>query len=68
MIIYARIYKKYYSNCFLQLENMKLELLVIVNKNVTVNRFSGLVHTARHAMEFFFLEKLVNFTIFYGKK
>ena len=68
MIIYARIYKKYYSNCFLQLENMKLELLVIVNKNVTVNRFSGLVHTARQAMEFFFLEKLVNFTIFYGKK
>ena len=27
---------------------MKLELLVIVNQNVTVNAFPGLVHTARH--------------------
>ena len=40
-----------YSDYFLQLENMKMELLVIVNKNVTVNSFLGLVHTARHAME-----------------
>ena len=39
---------------------MKLELLVIVNKNVTVNCFPGLVHTARHAMEFLLLEKLAN--------
>ena len=30
---------------------MKLELLVIVNQNVTVNAFPGLVHTARHTME-----------------
>lgn len=29
---------------------MKLELLVIVNHQVTVNRSLGLVHTARHAM------------------
>ena len=29
---------------------MKLELLVIVNQNVTVNAFPGLVHTARHTM------------------
>ncbi len=27
---------------------MKLESLVIVNQNVTVNTFPGLVHTARH--------------------
>jgi hypothetical protein len=32
---------------------MKLELLVIVNKSVTVNFFSDLVHTARHAWEVF---------------
>jgi len=27
------------SNCFLKFENIKKELLVIVNKNVTVNSF-----------------------------
>ena len=27
---------------------MKLELLVIVDQNATVNTFPGLVHTARH--------------------
>ena len=47
--------KKFYSDYSLQLENMKLELRVIVNQNVTVNQFSGLVHTARHAMEIFFI-------------
>lgn len=41
------------TNYSLKLENMKLELLVIVNKNVTVNIFSDLVHTARHAWEVF---------------
>ena len=30
---------------------MKLESLVIVDQRATVNTFSGLVHTARHAME-----------------
>ena len=30
---------------------MKLESLVIVDQNATVNTFSGLVHTARHGME-----------------
>ena len=30
---------------------MKLELLVIVDQHATVNTFSGLVHTARQAME-----------------
>ena len=39
------------SDCSLQLENMKLELLVIADQNAAVNAFPGLVHTARHTME-----------------
>ena len=38
------------SDWSLQLDSMKLESLVIVNQNVTVNTFPGVVHTARHAM------------------
>ena len=38
------------SDCSLQLDYTKLESLVIVNQNVTVNTFPGLVHTARHTM------------------
>ena len=38
------------SDCSLQLENMKLESLVIVDQNATVNTVPGLVHTARHTM------------------
>ena len=38
------------SDCGLQLAHMKLELLVIVDQNATVNTFPGLVHTARHTM------------------
>ena len=38
------------SDCSLQLESMKLELLVIVDQHATVNTFPGLVHTARHTM------------------
>ena len=38
------------SDCTLQLECMKLELLVIADQNAAVNTFPGLVHTARHAM------------------
>ncbi len=34
----------------LQLDSEKSESLVIVNQNVTVNTFPGLVHTARHTM------------------
>ncbi len=34
----------------LQLDSMKSESLVIVNQNVTVNTFPGLVRTARHTM------------------
>lgn len=44
-------FKNYHSSdCSLKLENMKQELLVIVNNNVTVNVYPDLVHTARHAM------------------
>ena len=39
------------SDCRLQPACTKSELLVIVNQNVTVNAFPGLVHTARHTME-----------------
>ena len=39
------------SDWSLQLDSMKLELLVIVNQHrVTVNTFPGLVHTARQTM------------------
>ena len=39
------------SDCSLQPDYTKLELLVIVDQHATVNTFPGLVHTARHAME-----------------
>ena len=38
------------SDCSLQLENMKLESLVIAEQHAAVNTFPGLVHTARHAL------------------
>ena len=38
-------------DCTLQLDCVKSESLVIVDQNVTVNTFPGLVHTARHTME-----------------
>ena len=38
------------SDCRLKLACTKLELLVIVDQNATVNAFPGLVHTARHTM------------------
>ena len=37
-------------DCSLQLDYMKVESLVIVYQNDTVNTFPGLVHTARHTM------------------
>ena len=47
----AQISKSHLSSDWtLQLESMKLESLVIVDQRATVNTFSGLVHTARHAM------------------
>ncbi len=39
------------SDWSLQLDSMKLELLVIAYQNDAVNTFPGLVHTARQAME-----------------
>ena len=38
------------SDCSLQLDCMKAESLVIAGQHTAVNTFSGLVHTARHAM------------------
>ena len=38
------------SDRSLQLECMKVESLVIADQHAAVNTFSGLVHTARHAM------------------
>ena len=38
------------SDYFLQLENMKLESLVIADQNAAVNMYPSLVHTARHAL------------------
>ena len=35
----------------MQLDPMKLELLVIADQHAAVNTFPGLVHTARQAME-----------------
>ena len=46
-----QILKRYLSSdCTLQLECMKLELLVIADQRAAVNAFPGLVHTARHTM------------------
>ena len=51
-----QIPKKYLSSdCTLQLECMKLELLVIVDQHAAVNTFPGLVHTARHTMRVGFI-------------
>ena len=39
------------SDCGLKLAHMKLESLVIVDQNATVNLYLGFVHTARHTLE-----------------
>ena len=45
-------FKRYQStDCFLKLENIKEESLVIVYQHGTVNMYLGLVHTARHAQK-----------------
>ena len=56
------ISKRYLSSdCTLQLECMKLELLVIVDQRATVNAFPCLVHTARHTMDAgYTLRQIVN--------
>ena len=38
------------SDCSLQLDYMKAELLVTARQHSAVNAFPGLVHTARHIM------------------
>ncbi len=38
------------SDRSLQLDSVKLELLVIADQHAAVNTFPGLVHTARHTM------------------
>jgi hypothetical protein len=44
--------KKYLStNLILKLELVKVESLVIVDQNATVNTYSGFAQTARHALE-----------------
>ncbi len=51
----SKSFKHYLSpDCSLQLENMKLESLVIADQNAAVNTFPGLVHTARHTLEVVF--------------
>ena len=39
------------SDCSLQLDCMKSELLVIAGQHTAVNTFPGLVHTARQTMK-----------------
>ena len=39
------------SDCTLQLDCVKAELLVTVGQHTAVNTFPGLVHTARHVMK-----------------
>ena len=39
------------SDWGLQLDPMKLELLVIADQHAAVNTYSGLVHTARHVLK-----------------
>ena len=47
------------SDCSLQLENMKMESLVIVDQHATVNLYLSLVHTARHIMRVRFVQRSV---------
>lgn len=51
------------SDCSLKLRNMKLELLVIVYHNDTVNLGPVLAHTARHAMEAHFILHIGNYLL-----
>ena len=56
---FEQIFKNYLSSDYsLQLENMKLESLVIVDQHATVNLYTDLVHTARHALGISFILNL----------
>jgi hypothetical protein len=46
------------SDCSLQLENMKLESLVIADQHAAVNMYLGLVLTARHTMGMHFARSI----------
>ncbi len=49
---WSKSHKSHLSSDYsLQLESMKSESLVIADQHAAVNMFSGLVHTARQAME-----------------
>lgn len=56
------------SDCSLQLDYMKVESLVIVNQNVTVNRYLSLVHTARHTMGIGYFLTFLKFYFFIGSR
>lgn len=46
------------SDCSLQLENMKLESLVIADQHAAVNTYPGPVHTARHTLGIGFAQSI----------
>ena len=50
-------------DCSLQLENMKLESLVIVDQHATVNLYLSLVHTARHIMGAGFAQSIKEYAL-----
>ena len=50
-------------DCSLQLENMKLESLVIVDQHATVNLYLSLVHTARHIMGAGFAQSIQEYVL-----
>ena len=54
------------SDCFLQLESMKMESLVIVDQHATVNSYLGLVLPARHALEVSLIGSILYYELFHG--
>ena len=48
------------SDCCLQLDNMKMESLVIADQNAAVNLYLGLVHTARHTLGIAHTRSIIN--------
>jgi len=64
---WSKSYKNYFSSNFgLQLNQMKMELLVIENQNVSVNLFLSFAHTARQVFEIsFILRKIKNLKLLF---
>ena len=54
------------SDCGLKLAHMKLESLVIVDQHATVNKYLGLVHTARHMLGVILFQRLDNILAIIG--